>query len=70
MVCVATVKDGAILLPQGVAFPDGTEVQIVLPESPGPSFAERYAAYIGVADDLPADLAENLDHYVHSRHEE
>jgi hypothetical protein len=29
------------------------------------SFADRYAAYIGAANDLPADLAANLDHYVH-----
>jgi len=34
------------------------------PKEP-PSFAERYSAYIGVAGDLPEDLAANLDHYVH-----
>jgi len=30
-----------------------------------PSFAERYTDYIGIASDLPADLAANLDHYIH-----
>lgn len=34
-------------------------------DSEAPSFADRYAAYIGAADDLPSDLAANLDHYVH-----
>ena len=58
-----TVKDGAVVLPAGVKLPDGLEVQLTVPDSA--SFAERYAAYIGAADDLPSDLAENLDHYVH-----
>jgi len=47
-------------------LPDGAEVRLTIPDSLSqPSFAERYAAYIGVADDLPRDLAANLDHYVH-----
>jgi hypothetical protein len=64
--CTVKVKDGTIRLPPGVELPDGAEVRLTIPESlPQPSFAERYAAYIGVADDLPPDLAANLDHYVH-----
>ena len=44
-----------------------TELLIVLPEATiEPSFADRYSRYIGAADDLPRDLAENLDHYVHA----
>ena len=58
-----TVKDGVVVLPAGLKLPDGLEVQLTVPDST--SFAERYAAYIGAADDLPSDLAENLDHYVH-----
>ena len=62
----ATVKDGVVVLPAGLKLPDGLEVQLTVPDSAAPSsFAERYAAYIGAADDLPSDLAENLDHYVH-----
>jgi hypothetical protein len=61
-----TVKDGVVVLPPGVELPDGLEVELTVPDAEaGPSFAERYAAYIGAADDLPADLAANLDHYVH-----
>ena len=61
-----TVKNGVITLPPGLKLPEGLEVQFTVPEAPASSsFAERYAAYIGAADDLPPDLAENLDHYVH-----
>ncbi len=60
------VKDGVVVLPPGLKLPDGLEVQLIVPDmASSPSFAERYAAYIGAADDLPSDLAENLDHYVH-----
>ena len=66
MTCTVKVKDGSIRLPPGVELPDGAEVRLTIPDSPShASFAERYAACIGVADDLPADLAANLDHYVH-----
>ena len=57
------VRDGVVVLPPGLKLPDGLEVQLIVPDSA--SFAERYAAYIGAADDLPSDLAENLDYYVH-----
>jgi hypothetical protein len=57
-----------VVLPPGLMLPDGLEVQLTVPDSVSPSsFAERYAAYIGAADDLPSDLAENLDHYVHGQ---
>ena len=60
------VRDGVVVLPPGLKLPDGLEVQLIVPDmASSPSFAERYAAYIGAADDLPSDLAENLDHYVH-----
>ena len=51
----------------GVELPDGAEVRLTIPDSASqPSFAERYATYIGVAADLPPDLAANLDHYVNT----
>ena len=66
MICTVKVENGTIRLPSGVKLPDGAEVQLTIPESSlGGSFAERYAAFVGAAEDLPADLAENLDHYVH-----
>lgn len=66
MTCTVKIKDGIVRLPSGLNLPDGAEVQLTVPDSAvESSFADRYAAYIGAADDLPADLASNLDHYVH-----
>jgi len=67
MACTVKVANGAIPLPPAVELPDGAEVQLIVPDSvvQPTSFADRYAAYIGAADDLPGDLAANLDHYVH-----
>lgn len=68
MTCTVKVANGVVRLPPGVNLPDGAEVRLTIPDSLAqPSFADRYAAYIGVADDLPEDLAANLDHYVHGR---
>ena len=57
-----------MVLPPEVKLPDGLQVQLTVPDAAAASsFAERYAAYIGAADDLPSDLAENLDRYVHGQ---
>jgi hypothetical protein len=69
MSITATVENGIIKLP--VPVPDGTRVEITFPAAvaatiaPRKTFAERYAKYAGMADDLPADFAENHDHYLH-----
>ena len=69
MTCTVKVANGTIPLPPGIELPDGAEVQLIVPDSAAraASFADRYAAYIGAADDLPSDLSANLDHYVHGR---
>jgi hypothetical protein len=67
MSITALVENDTIKLPPGIHVPDGTKVEITLPEvAPNPkSVAQRYAKLVGVVDDMPADLARNLDHYVH-----
>jgi hypothetical protein len=58
------VENGIIKLPPELNLPDGAEVQLTIPDDPDQRpFGERYASYIGVADDLPSDLAENHDRY-------
>ena len=64
------VENDTIKLP--VHVPDGTRLEITLPAesaSPAPSprstLAERYAEFVGLADDLPPDMAKNHDHYLH-----
>ena len=78
MTCIGKVSKGAVKLPPGVDLPDGTAVELVLPESndgtaelkeaselePG-WFTKRYKKYIGCIKDGPPDLAENHDHYAH-----
>lgn len=79
--CIARVENGVVRLPANFAAPEGCEVRVTIPpatsasrpdeESPSkaeptrPGFLERYARFIGIADDLPSDLAENHDHYLH-----
>ena len=60
---------GVVVLPPDLKLDDGVKVELTVPDNNKtvPSFAERYSAYLGIADDLPPDLASNLDHYVHAR---
>jgi hypothetical protein len=56
------VANGIIPLPPALG---GAGVQLIVPDSPAQlSFADRYAAYIGAADDLPTDLSANLYQYI------
>jgi hypothetical protein len=60
---VGKVKNGAVILPAGANLPDGTRVRIEpLPEK---TLAERMKEVIGSVKDLPADLAERHDRYIH-----
>ncbi|MBO0698443.1 MAG: hypothetical protein J2P46_08620 [Zavarzinella sp.] len=81
MVLEGQVKNGQIVLDQPARLPEGTRVRVQVvtslqaiaerlaeararPDS-GPTLAERYASVIGTAVDLPPDLAERHDHYIH-----
>lgn len=65
MSITATVENDTIKLPAGVHLPDGTTVRIEAIEDTAPTLAERLATFIGVAKNLPPDLAENHDHYLY-----
>ena len=67
MNCIGKVSNGKVVLPEGINLPDGTEVELHIRELvPNvATFAERFKDFIGMAADLPPDLAENLDHYLH-----
>lgn len=65
-----TVKSGLVVLPEGVALPEGAEVEVTLPgESAAPGPGDRLATLGRWAEtlptDLPPDLAANHDHYLH-----
>ena len=66
MSITAVVEKNTIKLPEGTHLPDGTAVRIepIGTEATG-TFAQRYAAFVGVVKDMPVDLAENHDHYLY-----
>ena len=57
------VKGGGVF--DDVCLPEGAEVRVETRETPVKTLAERYRGLIGIIDDLPADMAENHDHYIH-----
>ena len=59
------VKDGVVVLPADVNWPSGTVVRIEPVEGQPPTLWETLKDFDGMADDLPPDLAAQLDHYVH-----
>ncbi|MDD2710263.1 MAG: hypothetical protein PHV34_19950 [Verrucomicrobiae bacterium] len=62
------ISHGTVLLPSDAALPDGMEVEVQPVEKISkPSLGERLKSFIGMADDLPSDLAQNLDHYLHQQ---
>jgi hypothetical protein len=69
------IENGAVVLDEPVALPEGTTVEIALLThlEPTPddarisSLNERLKPVIGIAEGLPADFAENHDHYIHGR---
>ena len=58
------VHNGVIVPDDATALPEGMRVRIspaLVPESK--PFGERYAQFKGAIPELPADLAENHEHY-------
>ena len=63
------VRNGVVVLQEDVSLPEDAEVNVELvgrsqPEQP-PSWAEVFKDVIGSVDDMPPDMAENHDHYIH-----
>jgi len=60
------IKNGVVVFDEDAKLPDGTAVHVQpVEEAPRKSLAERFRNVIGIVDDLPEDLAENHDHYIH-----
>jgi hypothetical protein len=62
-----TVQNGVVVFDGQQQLPEGTRVEITVPETSGkqPTLRERLAKLAGTVDDLPADMARNHDHYLH-----
>jgi hypothetical protein len=59
------VENGKVVLPPEANLPSGTKVRVETVEPETDSLADSLQEFIGVFDDLPADLARNHDHYIH-----
>ena len=66
MSITAVVEKGIIKLPKDTPWPPGTVVRIEPVEEQAPTLFEALKDFDGMAEDLPSDLASNLDHYVHA----
>lgn len=61
----AVIEKGMIKLPDNVPWASGTVVRIEAVEDQPTTLWEMLKDFDGMANDLPADLATNLDHYIH-----
>ncbi|HEV2969725.1 MAG TPA: hypothetical protein VGY55_07025 [Pirellulales bacterium] len=59
------VQNGVVVFDDSVALPDGMEVRVEPIPPLAKSLADQFADVIGKATDLPPDMAEQHDHYVH-----
>jgi len=67
------VLNGVVVLDDQVALPDGAIVSVELlstsesqrPDGDNQSLVDRLHDFVGKIEDLPADFAEQHDHYIH-----
>ena len=65
------IRNGAVVLDVPSQLPEGAEVDVALRQPtdiPLPStLLDRFGDLVGSCSDLPTDMAENHDHYLHGR---
>jgi hypothetical protein len=68
------VQNGNVVLDGTIGLPDGTPVTVIASQPPVvadstqreiPSLYERMKPIIGIADHLPPDASQNIDHYLY-----
>jgi hypothetical protein len=66
MVYRGYVKGGVVVLDPKVELPEGIEVRVEpVPPQARKTLAEQLGDLIGSVPDLPPDMAEQHDHYLH-----
>ncbi len=61
-----TVINGVIVLDDEEKLAEGTRVEVILkPVEKKPTLSERLLKHAGTVPDLPPDMAEQHDHYIH-----
>ena len=66
------IQNGAVVLEDPINLPEGTAVKVEVvgatdqaAEVQVPTLLERLSPFVGKAEGLPSDLAQNHDHYLH-----
>lgn len=68
MACRGHIENGVVVLDEAACLPDGIEVRVEpVQSSTAPTLAEQLRDVISIVDDLPEDMAENHDHYIHGK---
>ena len=65
MTIAGTMKNGVVVLDEVLAIPDGTRVDVVVPQQAGEPTLKGLLKFAGVIKDMPADFAAQHDHYIH-----
>jgi hypothetical protein len=71
MVYRGIVKNGVVVLGEGADLAEGTEVRVEPvargegPPEAGPTLLEQLSDVVGSVPELPSDMAEQHDHYLH-----
>jgi hypothetical protein len=67
MVYRGRIERGVIIMEDDPALPEGTVVlfEPAAQESVPAPWGEVFADFVGKAEDLPPDMAQNHDHYIH-----
>lgn len=65
MTLEGTVQNGIVVLEKGCNVPDGTHVQVILPEAKEQPTFLNLLEFAGCMPDMPADFAAQHDHYIH-----
>ena len=65
MTIMGTVRNGTIVLENSQKLPDGTRVQVVVQAGESEPTLTGLLKYAGCMPDLPADFAQQHDHYIH-----
>ncbi len=61
-----TLNNGIVVLDRAAPWPEGTRVAVVLQTAEKKlTLAEKMLRHAGTVPDLPADMAEQHDHYIH-----
>ena len=68
MVLKGTVKNGVVVLDEGPVLPDGTSVEVAVNTAAAEgAIGQRLMRFAGTVTNLPPDMAEQHDHYLHGR---